>query len=60
MNLSKNVIRDLLPAYVAGEASQETCELVKRALATDAELRRSHHARNGSGERHSPSAFPGA
>lgn len=39
MNISKNVIRDLLPAYVAGEASAETVALVETALAGDAELR---------------------
>jgi hypothetical protein len=39
MNLSKHVIRDLLPAYVAGEASADTRALVESALAGDAELR---------------------
>jgi len=39
MNISKNVIRDLLPVYVAGEASMETRALVDVALAEDAELR---------------------
>jgi len=39
MNISKNVIRDLLPVYVAGEASAETRALVAEACAADAELR---------------------
>ncbi|SPE32105.1 membrane hypothetical protein [Candidatus Sulfopaludibacter sp. SbA3] len=39
MNISKNVIRDLLPVYVAGEASAETRALVDIALAEDEELR---------------------
>jgi hypothetical protein len=39
MNISKNVIRDLLPVYVAGEASVETRALVDVALAEDEELR---------------------
>jgi hypothetical protein len=39
MNISNNVLRDLLPAYVAGEASAETIDLVRRALEGDEELR---------------------
>lgn len=39
MNISKEVIRDLLPAYVAGEASADTRVLMEGALAEDAELR---------------------
>jgi len=39
MNISKNVIRDLLPAYVAGEASADTRGVVENALAGDAALR---------------------
>lgn len=39
MSISKNVIRDLLPVYVAGEASAETRALVEGALAEDEELR---------------------
>jgi len=39
MNISKEVIRDLLPAYVAGEASADTRALVESALAEHAELR---------------------
>lgn len=39
MSISKNVIRDLLPIYVAGEASEETRALVDDALAQDEELR---------------------
>lgn len=39
MNISKNIIRDLLPAYAAGEASVETCALIDGVLAEDPELR---------------------
>ena len=39
MSISKNVIRDLLPVYAAGEASLETQALVAEACASDAELR---------------------
>ena len=37
--ISRNVIRDLLPVYVAGEASRETRSLVEEFLAKDPELR---------------------
>ena len=39
MNLSSEVIRDLLPAYVAGEASADTCALVEESLAAHPELK---------------------
>ena len=39
MNISKEVIRDLLPVYVAGEASADTRAVVESALAGDADLR---------------------
>jgi len=39
MNIPKQVIRDLLPAYVAGEASADTRAIVERALASDGDLR---------------------
>ncbi len=39
MNISKEVIRDLLPVYVAGEASADTRALVARELVENAELR---------------------
>jgi hypothetical protein len=39
MNISKEVIRDLLPAYVAGETSADSRALVESALAGDADLR---------------------
>ena len=39
MNISKEVIRDLLPVYVAGEASADTRAVVESALAGDANLR---------------------
>jgi len=35
MTIPKTVIRDLLPAYVAGEASPESCSLVEEALRED-------------------------
>ena len=39
MNISKEIIRDLLPVYVAGEASADTRAVVESALAGDANLR---------------------
>ncbi len=39
MPVSKAVIRDLLPVYVAGEASKDTQTLVEEFLARDPELR---------------------
>src|SRR5689334_6710479 len=39
MNVSKEVIRDLLPVYVAGEASADTRAVVESALGGDADLR---------------------
>jgi anti-sigma factor RsiW len=39
MNISTEVIRDLLPAYVAGEASAATRAVVESALAQDTALR---------------------
>ena len=38
MKPSRDVIRDLLPLYVAGEASPDTVQLVDEALAADAAL----------------------
>jgi len=38
MNPSRDVIRDLLPLYVAGEASPATVKLVEEALAGDPAL----------------------
>jgi hypothetical protein len=38
MSISKNVIRDLLPVYAAGEASEDTRALVAEACAGDPEL----------------------
>jgi anti-sigma factor RsiW len=37
-SVSKNVIRDLLPIYLSGEASAETKNLVESFLTTDKEL----------------------
>jgi hypothetical protein len=38
MEITRNVILDLLPLYVAKEASPDTCALVKEYLETDPEL----------------------
>lgn len=38
MNISRNVILDLLPLYIADEASPETRELIDQYLETDPEL----------------------
>ena len=39
MSVSKDVIRDLLPVYLAGEASTDTRILVEEFLARDSQLR---------------------
>jgi hypothetical protein len=39
MKVTKDIVRDLLPAYLAGEASAETRAAVEAFLAQDAELR---------------------
>lgn len=36
--LNRNIVMDLLPLYISGEASPETVESVKRYLETDPEL----------------------
>jgi len=36
--ISKNVILDLLPLYLAGEVSEDTAALVKKYLESDSEL----------------------
>lgn len=38
MEVTRNVILDLLPLYVAGEVSQDTAALVESYLKTDPEL----------------------
>jgi len=38
MKITRNVILDLLPLYVANEVSADTCALVERYLETDPEL----------------------
>ena len=40
MNVTREVIYDLLPAYFAGEASADTRALVEEFFATDPELGR--------------------
>src|SRR5262249_52423861 len=42
--VTRDVIRDLLPVYVAGEASADTKRLVEEFLAADQELRSLAHA----------------
>ncbi len=37
MDITRNVVLDLLPLYVAGEASADTRALVEKYLATDSE-----------------------
>jgi hypothetical protein len=39
MNVTKDIVRDLLPAYLAGEASADTRAAVEAYLAKDVELR---------------------
>jgi hypothetical protein len=39
MKITREVIADLLPLYVAGEASPQSCALVEEYLRQDAELR---------------------
>jgi len=38
MEITRNVIQDLLPLYLAGEASADTAALVEKYLETDREL----------------------
>jgi len=38
MEITRNVIQDLLPLYLAGEASADTSALVEKYLETDPEL----------------------
>ena len=40
MNVTRDVINDLLPAYTAGEASHDTVALVKEFLRQNPELAR--------------------
>jgi hypothetical protein len=44
MNVTRSVIHDLLPAYLAGEASPDTTALVEEFLRQDAGLRRTVEA----------------
>ena len=41
MKVTKEIILDLLPVYLAGEASEATCSLVEEYLAHDPELAQS-------------------
>src|SRR5262245_90582 len=60
IQVSRNVVRDLLPVYLAGEASAETKALVEEFLRTDKELaeeaRLASQIRLPSVERGSPDA----
>ena len=40
MEITRNIIQDLLPVYLAGEASADTIALVEQYLPTDPELTR--------------------
>lgn len=40
MNVSRDVVRDLLPVYLAGDASPDTRKLVEEAIASDPEIAR--------------------
>ena len=40
MKVSKEVIKDLLPLYASGEASDDTCQLVQQYIEEDPELAR--------------------
>ncbi|MFN7975145.1 MAG: hypothetical protein U0166_22800 [Acidobacteriota bacterium] len=40
MDVNRDVIRDLLPVYLSGEASAATCRVVEDAIASDPELSR--------------------
>jgi hypothetical protein len=44
MKITRDVVRDLLPLYLAGEVSPATRELVEEFLAQDPELAREAHA----------------
>ncbi|MCB0102467.1 MAG: hypothetical protein H6635_02400 [Anaerolineales bacterium] len=37
-DLNRNIVMDLLPLYISGEASPETAEAIKKYLETDTEL----------------------
>ncbi len=47
MNVTQNVIQDLLPVYAAGEASADTVALVEEFLQGDPELARAADALRG-------------
>jgi hypothetical protein len=49
MNVSREVIEDLMVVYLSGDASPATRELVERAMAEDPELRRRAEAAAGMG-----------
>ena len=47
MNISQDVVKDLLPVYLAGDASADTRALVESYLKTDPELARNVEAARG-------------
>ena len=47
MNISRDVVKDLVVVYLAGEASPDTCALVEAHLKTDPELARDVEAVRG-------------
>ncbi len=49
MEISRNVILDLLPLYIADEASPETSALVEEYLETDPELAKIADKLSGAG-----------
>lgn len=40
MNITKNILNDLLPAYLSGEASSDTCKVIEEHIRTDASFAR--------------------
>jgi anti-sigma factor RsiW len=44
MNITKNVLNDLLPAYLSGEASPDTTSLIEEFMRTDAAFANEVHA----------------
>lgn len=40
MNITRNILNDLLPAYLSGEASSDTCKLIEEQVRSDASFAR--------------------
>jgi anti-sigma factor RsiW len=60
MNVTREIIKDLLPLYVAGEASADTARLVESFLRDDADLARLAEALRAGIDRPVPAAPPAA